>query len=169
MLVAGLLIGIGVNATYFQNARHPAPLFATAPEKLAPQKPVSVAATPLPAPRPADLAVASLPAPRTAAPMPLRPPVQLTQAETPAPKRDPIAALIKGDPQADSAPANPKIAAAQRALQKVGFVVKPDGVFGAGTRQAIERFERDRGLPVTGELAGRTVRELAAQSGVAIP
>ena len=61
------------------------------------------------------------------------------------------------------------LAAAQRALQKVGYVVKPDGVFGSTTRVALEKFERDRGLPVTGQLSGRTVKQLAAQSGVAIP
>ena len=53
--------------------------------------------------------------------------------------------------------------------QKVGYVVKPDGVMGAGTKQAIEKFERDRGLPVTGQLAGRTLKDLASQSGIAIP
>jgi peptidoglycan hydrolase-like protein with peptidoglycan-binding domain len=36
---------------------------------------------------------------------------------------------------------------------------------GPGTRQAIERFERERKLTVTGELGPRTVRELAAAAG----
>ena len=81
--------------------------------------------------------------------------------------KDQIAALLKGD--APAADRSTRVAAAQRALQKVGFVVKPDGSFGATTRQAIERFERDRGLTVTGDLTPRTVRELSAQSGVVIP
>jgi peptidoglycan hydrolase-like protein with peptidoglycan-binding domain len=39
---------------------------------------------------------------------------------------------------------------------------------GPGTRQAIERFERDRRLPVTGEFTPRTVRELTAASGISV-
>jgi peptidoglycan hydrolase-like protein with peptidoglycan-binding domain len=39
---------------------------------------------------------------------------------------------------------------------------------GPTTRQAIERFERERKIPVTGELGARTVRELAAQSGLPV-
>ena len=57
--------------------------------------------------------------------------------------------------------------AAQKALLKLGFVLKPDGVFGGTTRQAIERFERDQGMPVKGDLTPRIMRMLAAESGVA--
>nr|WP_281409345.1 peptidoglycan-binding domain-containing protein [Microvirga terricola] len=56
----------------------------------------------------------------------------------------------------------------QRALAKLGYNVKPDGVMGAGTRQAIERFEQERRLPVTGDFSPRTIRELAAASGIAV-
>ena len=69
------------------------------------------------------------------------------------------------------APAEPHrpVAAAQRALAKLGYgPLKADGVLGEGTRQAIERFERDRRLAVTRDLAPRTLKELSAQSGVAI-
>ena len=46
------------------------------------------------------------------------------------------------------------------AASKLGYgPLKSDGVFGHGTRQAIEHFERDRRLPVTGELDPRTVRD----------
>jgi hypothetical protein len=44
----------------------------------------------------------------------------------------------------------------------------PTGFWGRPPGRAIERFERDRRLPVTGEIGPRTVRELAAQAGVAI-
>jgi peptidoglycan hydrolase-like protein with peptidoglycan-binding domain len=58
------------------------------------------------------------------------------------------------------------VATAQRALTKLGFgPLKSDGVMGSGTRQAIERYERSRGLPVTGELGARTMRDLLAQAG----
>jgi len=62
-----------------------------------------------------------------------------------------------------------RVAAAQRALLKLGYGVRVDGLAGPGTRQAIETFERDRRLTVTGELTQRTIRELAVQSGIAIP
>jgi peptidoglycan hydrolase-like protein with peptidoglycan-binding domain len=58
------------------------------------------------------------------------------------------------------------VLAAQRQLNKLGYgPVKPDGLFGLGTRQAIEKFERDRKLPVTGDLNARTSRDLAAAAG----
>jgi len=50
----------------------------------------------------------------------------------------------------------------------LGFVLKPDGVAGATTRQAIERYERDRKLPVRGELTPALLRRLGAESGVPI-
>lgn len=76
---------------------------------------------------------------------------------------DPIGGLIRNvgaAPQADDAdPA--AVRSAQHALMRLGFVVKPDGVFGVSTRQAIEQFERDRHLPVRGVLTAQVQRELA--------
>lgn len=172
VVIAGVLVGIGLNATMLQTARHPAPLFASAP--LA-QKPAVAQAAPIPAPRPAELASVAPPAllrtaPAQPAARPATPVREATEA-TATKKNDPIAALLRGAepaPAATSQPGDAKVAAAQRALQKVGFVVKPNGVFGASTRQALEKFEGDHGLPVTGKLAGRTLKELAAQSGIAI-
>ncbi len=60
------------------------------------------------------------------------------------------------------------IAAAQHALVKLGFVLRADGLMGTTTRQALEQFARDHGLPANGELTPRMRRELAAQSGIAI-
>ena len=181
------MVGIVANATLMQNARHPSPLVAGAPRSIVAPPPAPVAVAPTPTPRPADIAaVEPAPAP-VAAPTNSRAasssnaltnlirstalPAREPAAETAVAHRDQIGALLKGSAPA-SAPApdrTARVAAAQRALQKVGFVVKPDGSFGATTRQAIERFERDRGLAVTGDLSPRTVRELSAQSGVVIP
>ncbi len=58
--------------------------------------------------------------------------------------------------------------AAQRALIKLGYVLKADGVAGAATRQAIERYERDHKLPVRGELTPALMRQLSAASGVPV-
>ena len=57
---------------------------------------------------------------------------------------------------------------AQRALTKLGFAVKATGSLGPQTKKAIEAFEKDRGLPVKGELSRRVIKILAAESGVKI-
>jgi len=92
----------------------------------------------------------------------------------PAPvPRDPIADMLRSAsnpvPPAIIEP-NKAVLGAQRALNKLGYgPIKPDGLAGPGTRQAIERFERDRKLPVTGDLTPRVTRELSALSGIAVP
>ncbi len=84
-------------------------------------------------------------------------------AATPAPRpgvanRSP--AVAKG-----AAP-NKRVLAVQRALADFGYgQVIPNGVLGAETKAAIERFERERKLPVTGQISERLTRELAAITG----
>ena len=58
--------------------------------------------------------------------------------------------------------------AVQRALVKLGFVLNPDGVAGLATRQAIERYERDHGLPVHGDITPALMRQLSAETRSAI-
>jgi peptidoglycan hydrolase-like protein with peptidoglycan-binding domain len=106
---------------------------------------------------------------------PARPtPAQAAPAQRPA-ARDDIGELIRmcGVPvppaNVGRTDAPERIAAAQRALNKLGYgPLKADGSMGPGTRQAIERFERDRRLAVTGEVGSRTARELASQSGLPV-
>jgi peptidoglycan hydrolase-like protein with peptidoglycan-binding domain len=43
--------------------------------------------------------------------------------------------------------------------------IKATGVYDADTRASIERFERERKLPVTGQISERVVRELGAMTG----
>lgn len=77
-------------------------------------------------------------------------------------KKDAIAALI--EPAKNAAPEK-SVLSAQRALQKLGYVVAPNGVYGAGTKQALAQFERDHQMPVTGALSQKTVRELTRLTG----
>jgi hypothetical protein len=89
--------------------------------------------------------------------------------------RDPIANMIRMGGPVPVPPGNvgrsdpgDTVLAGQRALARLGYSVKVDGLMGSGTRQAIERFEQDKRLPVTGEFNARTVRELSSASGIAV-
>ena len=170
--IAAVVTGITLNAVLFQTGRHPAPLFGAPGVTTAVLKP---AAPPMPAPRPVASAQPAPAAPTPAASVARAPEPAATPraaepaAPAPAQKKDPIGALIKGDGLADPVVPPARVAAVQKALVKAGFVLRADGVMGASTKQALERFERDNKLPVTGELVPRTLRELAAQSGVPIP
>ena len=80
-----------------------------------------------------------------------------TAAPAAPPRNDPIAALI--------APSQ-RVMAIQRALTEFGYgQITPSGTYDAETRTAIEKFERDRNLPVTGDISDRFVRDLAAMTG----
>lgn len=83
-------------------------------------------------------------------------PTAAATAQTP-PATDPIAKLI--------APSK-RIVSIQRALADFGYgQIKATGVYDPETRSAIEKFERDHRLPVTGQISDRFVRELAAMTG----
>ena len=54
----------------------------------------------------------------------------------------------------------------QRTLNDFGYgPVKITGHADKETRAAVMKFERERRLPVTGEISPRVVRELAARTG----
>ena len=54
----------------------------------------------------------------------------------------------------------------QRALADFGYgQIKVTGVVNPETEAAIEKFERERKLPVTGQISDRLARELAAMTG----
>jgi len=58
------------------------------------------------------------------------------------------------------------VAAVQRTLTEYGYgQLKPTGTVGSDTQAAIQKFERDRKLPVTGQVSDRLLRELAAMIG----
>jgi peptidoglycan hydrolase-like protein with peptidoglycan-binding domain len=62
--------------------------------------------------------------------------------------------------------ASKRIAAVQRALSDYGYgQIKPSGVVDAETKAAIEKFERERKLPVTGQVSDRVANELSALTG----
>ncbi|EHP90345.1 Peptidoglycan-binding domain 1 protein [Methylorubrum extorquens DSM 13060] len=85
----------------------------------------------------------------------------------PAPK--PAANEPKAETKADAGKSegpkpDPTVIRAQRALTKLGYgPLKDDGLMGPGTKAAIEKFERDRKMPVKGEVAGPTLRALTRE------
>jgi len=88
----------------------------------------------------------------------MRSPVKSKAAAPPQRKNDPIANLI--------ASGDTKLMAVQRALSSYGYgQIKPSGVYDPETRSAIERFERERKMPVTGRVTDRLTRELTALTG----
>lgn len=169
----------------------PAPLPPVRPSLVVPPAPAPFGA-PAPAPAPSRppardtigdlIRTGELPAPALTRPTPVRPPavapppVAPVAAPPPAMVRDPIGDLIRiggGAPPAPPAlvgrPETRIVAAGQRALAKLGYgTMKVDGIIGPETRQALERFERDRRLPATGEFGDRTARELSTLSGIPV-
>ncbi len=62
-----------------------------------------------------------------------------------------------------------RLLSVQKSLARLGYgPIKLDGQPGTETRLAIQRFERDRNLPITGDLSDRMVQELATVSGTPI-
>ncbi len=89
--------------------------------------------------------------------------VQAPQAAAP-PANDPIARLLA--PFGARPTPSKRILAVQRVLADFGYgQIKPTGVLDGETRVAIEKFEREHGLPVTGQMSDVLVRELAAMTG----
>jgi putative peptidoglycan binding protein len=169
------------NAMFMQAGRHPAPMFNTAfPASSAASvtAPASASAAPglLPRPRPVeaegklDIKPAELkpaePAPAVVKAVPAQVPGHASAVMRP-PASIPVA--THSDPVGDLIVSTRRIAAVQRALTDFGYgQLKPTGVAGTDTQAAIQKFERERKLPVTGQLSDRLVRELNVVTGRAI-
>jgi hypothetical protein len=178
-----LLSAVLFNALAGQNSRHPAPLFGhsvtieTKPEVKVTEAQVDA---PQPAARPSVLPQPAAPA-APAAPVvntphgrdPMAEAAQL-QAQKPAVarERDQIAQLLKTPAAAAPTPApvesSKTIVAAQHALMKLGYVIKPDGLMGPVFHQTLEQFERDHGLQANGTLTPKIMHMLSVQSGIAV-
>jgi hypothetical protein len=184
-LVAGVLAfaaasAIIANALFLQAGHHPSPMFGSV---------VTIPATgltpasPLPRPRPVELATrpadASPPEFKFAEPKPAEP--KAAEPKVAEPKAaDPLANLVKATaamPVTANAPRPPaaipvaaqashRVAAVQRALTEYGYgQLKPTGAIGSDTQAAIQKFEREHKLPVTGQMSDRLVRDLSAMIG----
>jgi hypothetical protein len=162
ILAAGAAGAIVINAVALQSGPHPAPLFAGKPLKSA-AEPTGSVVTALPRPRPPELEAARVAA---APPRPKAEPSEAALKTLAPPARLNAAGVKRTNASAEPIGAPKQLAAIQRALADFGYgQVKPSGVVDADTRAAIEKFERERKLPVTGQVSERVVRELAAMTG----
>ncbi len=92
----------------------------------------------------------------------------LRALQTARPKAISAAAVgpVRSDPIADLIAPSKRVLSIQRALSDFGYgQIKPTGTYDPETRTAIEKFERDHKLPITGQISDRFVRELAAMTG----
>ena len=182
-LALAAIIAIITNALFMQAGRHPAPMFSTITTLPAAALPMvaSVPANPLPRPRPVEADIA-LPETRPAEPRAVDPKAadpmtnlvkttSTVQAATANIPRPPMTVPVSS--RVDSVPVSiggsHRVAAVQRALTEYGYgQLKPTGVVGSDTQVAIQKFEKARKLPVTGQVSDRLVHELAATIGHSI-
>ena len=176
-LAVAAVFAIITNALFLQAGRHPSPMFGSVVTLPAPAPAVAVA-NPLPRPRPVE-ADASLSEPKAAEPKPAEPKatdplanlVKATSTPPVAPSNilrppAPIPVSSRHETIANSAQGSRRVAAVQRALTEYGYgQLKPTGTVGSDTQAAIQKFERERKIPVTGQMSDRLVRELTAVIG----
>jgi peptidoglycan hydrolase-like protein with peptidoglycan-binding domain len=196
VLVSGGLValatGIAANALFLQSGHHPAPLFLT---RAAADQPQPAGTAPDPDTMAVQTALRqsghySGPIDGIAGPQTEKA-IAAFAAETgrdplsESAPRDPLAALLSNEQPgappttaslaaAPAAPAPPlpqpdqKVAAVQDALSRAAYgPLRADGLFGPQTREAIARFQSDRGLAITGEIDDALLGELQAAGALA--
>jgi hypothetical protein len=179
-MIAGVLAFAAVsaiiaNALFLQAGRHPSPMFGSV---VAIPPAGSAPASLLPRPRPVEAATRSADT-SPSEPKPAEPKaadamanlVKSTGAPAAAPSniaRPPAAipASPHSETTANPAAASRRVAAVQRVLTEYGYgQLKPTGTIGSDTQAAIQKFERERKIPVTGQVSDRLVHELTTVIG----
>lgn len=186
LVAAAAISAIVANALFLQTGRHPAPMFGTVINLPAPSS-LSLA-NPLPRPRPVGADTSPLepkatefrvepkpaektpekPAETTASTRSGDPMTNLViKATTPTPA--PSAVTVARPPApipTQQSPAARRLAGVQRALSEYGYGnLKITGAMSGETQSAIQTFERQHKMPVTGQVSDRLLRELAAAIG----
>ncbi|KJC48257.1 peptidoglycan-binding protein [Bradyrhizobium sp. LTSP849] len=185
LVAVAAISAIVANALFLQTGRHPAPMFGTVIDLPAPSAmPLS---NPMPRPRPVGADTSPLEPkatefrvePKPAEKAPEKP--AETTASTPR-ASDPMTNLvIKATTPAPSAiavarppapipvqqtPAARRLSGVQRALSEYGYgQLKITGTMSGETQSAIQKFEREHKMAVTGQVSDRLLRELGAAIG----
>ncbi len=185
---AGAIIA---NALFLQHGPHPAPMFGSVVH--IPPAASSGVGLLLPRPRPAEADASSAEPrlaetrsselrlsdiraaePRSGEPRSVDPLGNLVKATTTiSPSSSVVATAPSASVPRPPAPVPPvqvtgsrRVAAVQRVLTEYGYgQLRATGTIGADTQAAIQKFERERKLPVTGQVSERLVRELAMMIG----
>lgn len=179
-----------INAMFLQAGRHPSPMFGTTialpkytahPPAASNQPSEAVAAMQSPTINPVPGIVSPLPRPRPLeADMrsgdPIGNLVRSTSVVTTAPasiqrtnasaQSAPATTQSTPDPLAQLIGSSQRIAAVQRALTDYGYgQIKPTGTVGPDTQLAIQKFERQYGQPITGNMSEKLIRDLTTVTG----
>ncbi len=183
-----LMAGIAGNAVLLQKGRHPAPLFGAAPTGSV--RPIATGPLPRPRPIPASITPIAPASPRNPAPSAdaqpaapeagnkatavppgprkaeRRPSKPAPVAHPAIPKLDGITRLLEGKPAASGRePKDTPVVAAQKALGRLGYAIKPDGRMGKATREALTKFEQGRHLGGDGTLSPTLLHALEHAAG----
>ncbi|MCB4768951.1 peptidoglycan-binding protein [Ancylobacter sp. Lp-2] len=180
VVAAAASAAVIANAFVLQDGRResngtPVPPPAPAASRPAPSAPAAAAkpvarsadtdAMPAAAPASAPAAVA-MPLPPVKPPVPK--PVAKVEPAAPAAQAAAAAAAAPVRPPAEVA-VSARMVEVQKALARLGYgPIRIDGRASEATEKAIKDFERDRRLPVTGQISDRLVKELNAVAGFSI-
>ena len=185
LLAFAAAVAIIANALFLQHGPHPAPMFGSLVHMPSPS-PATVSL--LPRPRPAEAGPAAY-EPQWLEPRATG--VRPVESHSSEPRSvDPLGNLVKatttGALSSATAAVPPtsvmlrppgpippvqvtgsrKVATVQRLLTEYGYgQLRATGIIGADTQAAIQKFERDRKLPVTGQVSDRLMHELSAMIG----
>jgi hypothetical protein len=185
LVAAAAISAIVANALFLQTGRHPAPMFGTVINLPAPSsmslsnpmprpRPVGADTSPLEPkatefriePKPAEKAPEKAAETTASTPRSGDPMTNLViKSTTPTPAAVAIARPPAPIPVQQS-PAARRLSCVQRALSEYGYGnLRITGTMSGETQSAIQTFERQHKMPVTGQVSDRLLRELAAAIG----
>lgn len=182
LVAVAAVSAIVANALFLQTGRHPAPMFGTVinlpmpssvpqPNPLPRPRPVGADTSPL-EPKATEFRVEPKPAERAAE--------KAVEATASTPRSgDAMTNLVKATTSPSVAVARPpapipvqqspaarRISGVQRALSEYGYgQLKVTGTMSGETQSAIQKFEREHKMQVTGQVSDRLLRELGAAIG----
>jgi len=181
LVAVAAVSAIVANALFLQTGRHPAPMFGTVinlpmpssvpqPNPMPRPRPVGADTSPL-EPKATEFRVEPKPAEKA--------PEKPVEATASTRSGDPMTNLVKATTSpsvavarppapipAQQSPAARRISGVQRALSEYGYgQLKVTGTMSGETQSAIQKFEREHKMQVTGQVSDRLLRELGAAIG----